>query len=198
MALIFGECCMALQSGNRNFLDRAYYKDPRGHLQPYKLLHYSGEYPDTQDALDWLKERADQSSVLAVTMPQWVYLHSGFKAVMPPLTRDPQQAERLIDTVPVSFVVIEQLLMDDNFNTYFPKLVEKSPDHWKLVYEKQGSPVKLHARGRILKSTLDQIDVSVPRRRSQFPIGKHLKRAGFEHNAGRNRQGDNLVVCIFR
>ena len=70
---------------------------------------------------------------------------------MPPLTRDPQQAERLIDTVPVSFVIIEQLLMDDNFNTYFPKLVEKSPDHWKLVYEKQGSPVKLYARVGIAK-----------------------------------------------
>jgi hypothetical protein len=146
MVLIFGECCLALQSGNRNFIDRAYYKDATGHLRPYNLLHYSGEYPDTQDALDWLKERADPSSTLAVTMPQWVYLHSGFKAVMPPLTRNPEQAERLIDTVPVSFVVIEQLLMDDNFNTYFPKLVEKSPDHWKLVYEKKGSPVKLYAR----------------------------------------------------
>jgi hypothetical protein len=36
--------------------------------------------------------------------------------------------------------------MDDNFNTYFPKLVAKSPEPWKLVYSKQGSPVRLYAR----------------------------------------------------
>jgi hypothetical protein len=65
---------------------------------------------------------------------------------MPPLTTDPDKAGTLIDTVPVSFVIIEQLLMDDNFNTYFPKLVQKSPDRWKLVYSKQGGPVKLYAR----------------------------------------------------
>ena len=145
-ALVFGECCLALQSGNRNFLDKAVYKDSNGQLRPYNVLHYSGEYTDTQEALDWLEPRADRSSVIAVTMPQWVYLQSGFKAVMPPLTTDPDKAENLIDTVPVSFVIIEQLLMDDNFNTYFPKLVEKSPDRWKLVYSKQGGPVKLYAR----------------------------------------------------
>ena len=66
---------------------------------------------------------------------------------MPPLTTDPEKAGRLIDTVPVSFVIVEQLLMNDNFNTYFPKLVENSPDHWKLVHTKPGgSPVKLYAR----------------------------------------------------
>lgn len=145
-ALILGECCIALQSGNRNFLDRAFYKDANGHLRPYNVLHYSGEYSDTQDVLEWLEPRADRNSVIAVTMPQWVYLQSGFKAVMPPLTTDPDKAEKLIDTVPVSFVIVEQLLMDDNFNTYFPKLVQKSPDHWKLVYSKPGGPVKLYAR----------------------------------------------------
>jgi hypothetical protein len=112
----------------------------------YHVLHYSGEYPDTEEALAWLRKRADSNSVLAVTMPQWVYLQSGFKAVMPPLTTDPVKAERLIDTVPVSFVILEQLLMNDNFNTYFPNLVQKSPDHWKLVYSKPGSPVRLYAR----------------------------------------------------
>jgi len=146
MALVFCECCIAFQSGNRNFLDKAYYKTENGERKTYHLLHYSGEYPDTEDALDWLEKRADHTAVIAVTMPQWVYLQSGFKAVMPPLTTDPRNAIRLSDTVPISFVIIEELLMNDNFNTYFPKLVTETPDQWKLVYSKQGSPVKLYAR----------------------------------------------------
>lgn len=146
MALVFCECCIAFQSGNRYFLDKAYYKAENGQRKSYHLLHYSGEYPDTEDALAWLQTRADRNAVIAVTMPQWVYLQSGFKAVMPPLTTDPDSAVRLSDTVPISFVIIEELLMNDNFNTYFPKLVAESPDHWKFVYSKPGSPVKLYAR----------------------------------------------------
>ncbi len=151
MAIVLCECCIAFQSGNRNFLDKAYYRDENGERKSYKLLHYSGEYPDTEDALDWLKKRADRKAVIAVTMPQWVYLQSGFKAVMPPLTTDPENAVKLSDTVPVSFVIVEDLLMNDNFNTYFPKLVAESPDKWKFVYSKSGSPVKLYARIGIAK-----------------------------------------------
>jgi hypothetical protein len=145
-AFVFCECCAALKSGNTNFLLKAYYRDAKGQKQPYRLVYYSAEYPDRQDALDWLSKRADPHSVLAVTMPQWVYLQSGFKTVMIPLTFDGAKAERLMDTVPVSFVFVEPGLRDDNFNTYLPKMVANSADHWKLVYSKEPSIVKLYAR----------------------------------------------------
>jgi hypothetical protein len=146
VAIIFCECVIAFQSGNRNFLNTAFYRDADGQMKSYHVLHYSAAYPQTEAALKWLMSRADAHAVLAVSMPQWVYLQSGLKTVMPPLTTDPNQAQKLIDTVPVSFVVIEKLLMDDNFNTYFPKLVEHSPDKWKLVYSTQDGQVRLYGR----------------------------------------------------
>jgi hypothetical protein len=79
-------------------------------------------------------------------MPQWTYLQSGLKAVMPPLTRNPVRAQEMIDTVPVSYVLVEDLLMNDNFNTFFPKLVKNDPDKWKLIYSRPGSQVEVYAR----------------------------------------------------
>jgi hypothetical protein len=146
MAFILFECCLALQSGVRNFVDRAYYKDGYGRQRPYNIIHNSGQYGQTEEILEWLEGRADRNAVIAVTMPHWVYIRSGFKAVMPPLITDREKSQALIDTVPASFVIVEQLLMNDNFNTFFPRLVESSPDTWKLVYSKQGNPVKLYAR----------------------------------------------------
>ncbi|MFL6416982.1 MAG: hypothetical protein ACJ74Y_15065 [Bryobacteraceae bacterium] len=146
MAFAFCETCFALQSGLRNFLSTTHYKDASGRERSYNIMHSSGEYADTDEILRWLGSRADRRSVIAVTMPQWVYIRSGFKAIIPPLNTNADKVQKLVDTVPVSFVIVEDLLMSDNFNTYFPKVVESSPDRWKLIYSIQGSPVKLYAR----------------------------------------------------
>jgi len=146
LAVILCESAIALQSGNRNFLEPAVYQDATGKQHPYHLLHYSEAYPDVEGALRWLVPRAGSGAVIAVSMPQWVYLKSGLKTVLPPLTTDPVKAGQLIDSVPVSFVIVERLLMDDNFNEYFPRLVERSPDKWKLVYVSPDHQVQVYGR----------------------------------------------------
>lgn len=144
--LIFCECCLALQSGNRNFINRSEYRDRDGQMVGYNLLHYSSEYEATKELLKWLRPRANRDAVIAVTMPQWVYLVSGFKSVMAPLTTDPAKAQEQMDTVPVSFFIVEELLMDDNFNTFSPGLIRSSPGTWKLVFAMPNSNVRLYAR----------------------------------------------------
>lgn len=149
--LIFCECCLALQSGNRNFLFRSEYRDASGQTRYYNLLHSSPQYGATKQVLNWLKPQVDGSAVLAVTMPQWTYLQSGIKSIMPPLTRNPEKAIEQMDSAPVGFFIVEELLMDDNFNTYSPSLVRNSPQFWKLVYAVPNSNVRLYARRGIAK-----------------------------------------------
>ena len=142
---------MGFQSGNRNFLTTAAYHGPDGKEHTYRLLHYSADYPEVLEALRWLVPRVNKDAVLCVSMPQWIYLNSGLKSVMPPLGRDPVEVQRLSDTVPISYVIIERLLMDDNFNVYFPKLIQRSPDKWKQVYTSRDGTIQIYARVGIAK-----------------------------------------------
>ncbi len=145
-AVIILECSLALHSGFQNFLNPAFYRDAVGKNKPYRLLHYSSAYPAAEKVLQWLVPRADPNAVVAVSMPQWVYLQSGLKSVMPPLILKPAEALALADSVPISYYLAEDLLMDDNFLVSFPAMVANSPDTWKLVYGNRDDQVRLYAR----------------------------------------------------
>ena len=42
-------------------------------------------------------------------MPHWAYLRTGVKSILPPMEADPDSARRLLDTVPVRIVVLDEL-----------------------------------------------------------------------------------------
>jgi hypothetical protein len=145
-SLILAECGLALISGIRNFLSPVYYNDGKGNPTRYHLVYYLPDYADVKAMLSWLLPKADSHAVIAAVMPEWFYLQSGLKTVMPPLTRKAAKAQAQADSVPVSYVVIEHLLVQDNFNNFFPNLVESSPDKWKLLYSAPGKKILLYGR----------------------------------------------------
>ncbi len=55
-----------------------------GRLINYRLFYYSPVGIAFDEALDWLHRRAERTDVIAATDPQWVYLRTGRKAVLPP------------------------------------------------------------------------------------------------------------------
>jgi len=144
--LILADCGLALMSGVRNFLSPVYYGDREGKLVRYHLVYYLPDYTDVKAMLSWLLPKADPHAVTAAVMPEWFYLQSGLKTVMPPLTRNAVRAQAEADSVPVSYVVIEILPVQDNFNSFFPKLVENSPGKWKLLCSASGRKVQLYGR----------------------------------------------------
>jgi uncharacterized membrane protein len=122
-------------SGNRNFSTRTVYEDDKGIAREYRLYYYGGASLASQAGLKWLVAHADRRAIVAVSMPQWVYLKTGLKTVMPPLDLDPQKAQQLIDTVPATYVILDKLAMESYFNKRFSGLVVHSPDKWRLVFE---------------------------------------------------------------
>jgi hypothetical protein len=58
------------------------------------------------------------------------------KAVMPPFETDPVQAQKLLDSVPVSF-----LIQGGGFpletSRYIEPVVERFPERWKLAYSER-------------------------------------------------------------
>jgi hypothetical protein len=81
--------------------------EQRGQLVEYKLFYYAPLGTAFDQALDWLQHRAEPSDVIAATDPQWVYLRTGRKAVLPPFEPNGKTAQRLIDTVPVKYLIVE-------------------------------------------------------------------------------------------
>src|SRR4029453_7797285 len=92
-----------------------------------------GLLPALDAGLDWLGSRARPDDVVTASMPQWVYLRTGLKTIMPPFVADPARAQALLDSVPVRFVVVDGAAVDFTREYTLP-LVESSRDRWVFVY----------------------------------------------------------------
>jgi hypothetical protein len=132
--------------GYRNFRYRAVYEDDSGAEREYRLFHYPAEVSASEMGLKWLLAHADRRAIIAVSLPQWVYLKTGLKAVMPPLEANPQKAQQLLDTVPATYVAVDQLLMEDDFNRRFAGFIRKSVGKWRLVYATPNREFEIYQR----------------------------------------------------
>jgi hypothetical protein len=116
------------------FLDPISYEDRQGIKREYRLMHAPAVFSSMDIVMKWLDANADKKDVIGVSMPHWVYLKTGFKTVMPPLEKDPAKAQQMLDSVPVSYLIVESMLMEQQFNQYFAGLALNAPDKWRLVH----------------------------------------------------------------
>ena len=75
----------------------------------YKLLDYGSEWHALDPSFEWIRRNAPTTAVIATTVPHLAYLRTGRKAVLPPFERDPDTAIHLLDEVPVTYLVLDQL-----------------------------------------------------------------------------------------
>src|SRR6185437_13994640 len=87
----------------------AAYTDAAGRRHPYALFYYDETWRDHDLALDWLAAHAAPDAVAASSTPQWVYLRTGLHSVMPPYESSAPKAQHLLDGVPVSYLVVDNL-----------------------------------------------------------------------------------------
>ena len=127
-------CIVTGNTAQKNFFDRATFTDQDGTVGRYRLFHFPPVFSSMQKAMIWLKRTAPSDSVIAVSMPHWVYLNTGIKTVMPPLDTNPVRAQKMLDSVPTRYLILEHMLMEQDFNERFPRLIRSSPDKWQLVY----------------------------------------------------------------
>ena len=137
LALTCGLLLACLATGTtafKNLLNAATFMDSDGTARPYRLFFFLPEFVSVQKSMGWLKTHVPSSSVIAVSMPHWVFLNTGLKTVMPPLETDIVRAQQMLDSVPTSYLIIEHMLMEQSFNEQFPALIRQSPDRWRLVH----------------------------------------------------------------
>jgi hypothetical protein len=121
------------------------FRDRHGHVVPQRLFFYDRSYQALDAGLDWLGSRARPDDVVAASMPQWVYLRTGLKSVMPPFETDPVRAQELLDSVPVRFVVVDGTRVTITRDYALP-LLESSPARWMLVYSDSSGRLAIYQR----------------------------------------------------
>ncbi len=113
-----------------------------------RLFYYDRKWEEFDAALAWLRGRGEPGGVVATTAPQWAYLKTGRKAVMPPLEEDPARAFELLDSVPVTHLIVDELEFLDISRRYAAPVAEAYPQAWRLVYTSPGGGLRVYERTR--------------------------------------------------
>ena len=115
----------------------------------YRLFYYEPVGKAFDEALDWVQLRADRESVVAATDPQWAYLRTGLRAVMPPVEADARKAQQLIDSVPVKYLIAETENAPPRSKPYYrytAALTAGNPDRWKAVWTSSNGCIRVFER----------------------------------------------------
>jgi hypothetical protein len=125
----------------------ATYRTRSGAAVAYHQLWYRAPDQGLDEAIDWIQAHAQPGDVVASSMPHWIYLRTKLKAVMPPFEWDPRQAQQLLDSVPVRYLVEEDRETLTNFTArYMDRMLTVFPDRWRLVHVSPGNFAKVYER----------------------------------------------------
>jgi hypothetical protein len=87
-----------------------------------------------EEALAWIDAHAPPDAIVATSSPHLCYLLTGRHAVLPPMESDPVHARRLLEAVPVSYVIVDELEFVDISRRYAFPAVENDPAGWRLAH----------------------------------------------------------------
>ena len=98
-----------------------------------------------EETAAWVSAHATSDVIVATSAPHFFYLRTGVRAILPPMEADPARARRLLETVPVSYVIVDKLDFVDVSRRYARPAVEGDPAHWQVVHAIDGT--KIYGRG---------------------------------------------------
>lgn len=111
----------------------ASYRDATGQQHEYALFSYD-DWPGHDAALDWLRAHSGPRDVVATSTPHWAYLRTGLRSVYPPFEPQVDDAQRLLESVPARYLIVDSLVFRDYGRRYTDPVVRAFPDRWELVY----------------------------------------------------------------
>lgn len=162
------------------------YNDPQGRAVEYHLFFYSDAYRALDAGLDWLMKHANPSDIIAVSMPHWVYLRTGNKSVMSPFESDPVKAEQLLESVPVTYLILDEGLALEG-KRFTEGIIQNFPDRWRRIYsddvvtgtgERHEQAFEIYERVRPQPAMVQSEKEPVPPHASQSSQRKERDEAG--------------------
>jgi hypothetical protein len=131
----------------RELLPVSYYS-AAGQEQRFRLLTYEPHWHALDGAFEWVRRNGKTNAVVATSVPQLAYLRTQHKAVLPPFEADPNRAIQLLDQVPVSYLIVDDLKRPPISNRYAAPVVSHRPEDWRLAYTAPDGGAKVYERVR--------------------------------------------------
>jgi hypothetical protein len=127
------------------------YEHPKVHWDgppaaAFRLFFYDDAWRSFDACLDWLKAHATAGDVVATSVPQYTYLRTGLQAVMPPMEVEVAEAQRLLDAVPVRYLIVDDFESPDMARRYAAPVVRSRPDLWELASSPLGGSLVYRRR----------------------------------------------------
>lgn len=122
------------------------YYDVSGNEVVYHLFSYDQSWRALDMSLELLRQQASPGDVIATTAPHWAYLRTGLKSVLPPMVANSKQAQQLLDSVPVKYVVVDDWDYPNISKRYAAPVVKKNPNLWKCIYVAPGGQALVYER----------------------------------------------------
>jgi hypothetical protein len=124
------------------------YYDANATATSGRLLFYGARASALDEALDYVRRSAMPGDVMATTVPHWAFLLTRVKAILPPMEADRDEARRLLDAVPVRFVVLDELEYPRISQRYAAPAIEGRPEEWRQVYRTAEGLASVYERVR--------------------------------------------------
>ncbi len=112
------------------------YRDAGGVERVTRRFYFEAAWSDFDQALAWLRGRAERDAVVVTVAPHWTWLETGRRAVQPPRSRAPDEAQRLLDSVPASYVIVDGFSYSGGelAQDFTPPAIVNHPDLWRRVF----------------------------------------------------------------
>jgi hypothetical protein len=124
------------------------YYDGDGRERTFHLLTYKRPWHSLDPAFEWVRRHARANTVIAATVPQVAYLRTGHKAVLPPFEIDHAKISRLLDEIPVDYLVLDKLEGPYISERFAAPVVVEQPEKWRLVFTAPNEEAKVYERAR--------------------------------------------------
>jgi hypothetical protein len=124
----------------------AVYHDAAGRSHEQRLFFYFDSWRAHEQGIEWLARNARSGELVGTSTPHWIYLMTGLPSVMPPFESDPREAQRLIDAVPLTYLVVDSLEFVDVGRRYTMPVIEATPNRWVLVYRGASGAPRIYRR----------------------------------------------------
>jgi hypothetical protein len=115
---------------------------------PYRLFFYGPDYRDLDEGLLWLQRNASSSEIVATSDPFWVHVNTGLRAVLPPLEIDEGEAQRLLDSVPVRYLLLDETTAVPIRERFVEPVISKNRGAWSLAFSTDRGGVQIYERER--------------------------------------------------
>lgn len=146
VALILVQQVYTLAKSFTRHHEPAVYTDATGGRHDYRLFFYDRNWRLHDEGLAWLGAHARPGEVVATSTPHWAYLKTGMPAVMPPYEADAAAAEHLMQSVPVTYLIVDNLSFLDVGRRYTRPMIDRAPERWSLVYFAADSGPRIYRR----------------------------------------------------